>query len=216
MTPSPDLSNASDQELVAQAREGSEEAYRELHRRYRGPVYNLILRMVGERDLADELTQDTFVNMFIGLGTYRPEFKFSPWILKIAKNATVNHVKRGRRFKRKRLDTVGMEVTPDPRWARQMAAAGNPLAIHIHSDPTPLPASTRAELEQALARLKEAARQCIILRDIEGRSYDYIADVLGIPEGTVGSHIHRARKELRAALGHMYDALRRRLAATTT
>ncbi|HSE28074.1 MAG TPA: sigma-70 family RNA polymerase sigma factor, partial [Gemmatimonadales bacterium] len=79
----------SDQEVVARAREGREPAYRELIRRYERPVFSLIFRMVRDRELAEDLTQETFVKALNAVESYRPEFKFSSWIFKIANNAAI-------------------------------------------------------------------------------------------------------------------------------
>jgi RNA polymerase sigma-70 factor (ECF subfamily) len=104
---------------------------------------------------------------------------------------------------------VPLEPTPDAASPRILKARG--LGAAASGTLTPTPLDTRAlapALEAALARLKQQHRLCFILREIEGRSYDDIAEILNVPVGTVGTCLHRARKELRAALGSRYDALR--------
>jgi RNA polymerase sigma-70 factor (ECF subfamily) len=202
VSPPPNLSGASDQELVAWACQGREDAYGELLRRHHRPVYALIHRLVRDHDLAEDLTQDTFVKAFGALERHRPESKFSSWILKIANNRAVDHLKREGRLKRRRLDTVPLEPTPDASSPRKRAT-GRLLAAASNT-PTPTPLDTRAlapALEQALGRLKQRHRLCFILREIEGRSYEDIAEILDLPVGTVGSCLSRARKQLRATLG---------------
>jgi RNA polymerase sigma-70 factor (ECF subfamily) len=159
--------------------------------------------MVREHELAEDLAQETFVKAFSALKRYRPEFKFSSWILRIANNATINHLKR------KRLDTLPLDRSPYASAPRKITA--RTLQLADRSESTPARAERRAlrpALEQAIGRLREKYRRCIILRDIEGRSYEDIAEILDLPVGTVSSYIHRARNELKAMLGPLRDALR--------
>jgi DNA-directed RNA polymerase specialized sigma subunit len=90
------ISEASDQEVVTWAREGDEHAYRKMVRRYGPPVFDLIYRMVGQRELAEDLTQETFVKAFRALDRNGPERKPSAWILRIANNTAIDYVRRKR------------------------------------------------------------------------------------------------------------------------
>ena len=90
MAPPADLRTASDQEVVLLARDGKEAAYRELVRRYERPVFSLIYRIVRNRELAEDLSQDTFVKVLNALSSYRPEYKFSSWVFKIANNVAID------------------------------------------------------------------------------------------------------------------------------
>jgi RNA polymerase sigma-70 factor (ECF subfamily) len=203
MSPPPHLSAASDQDLVAWARRGREEGYRELVRRYQRPVFKLIYRMVREHELAEDLVQETFVKAFSALKSYRPEFKFSSWILRIANNTTINHLKR------RHLDTLVLDTWPYASTPRKITARTLQLADRSESTPGRVERrALRSALEQAIARLREKYRRCIILRDIEGRSYEDIAEILDLPVGTVSSYIHRARNELKGMLGPLRGALR--------
>ena len=92
----PDFSEASDQELVAWTRQGRMEAFDQLVRRYHRLVCKLIYRLVRDSALTADLTQDTFIRAFRALDRYRPDFKFSSWIFKIANNHTCNYLKRRR------------------------------------------------------------------------------------------------------------------------
>ena len=106
MSPPPPLSDASDQEVVALARERREDAYRELLRRYQNPVFKLIQHLVHDRALAEDLTQDTFVKLVQSLDRYDPKRKFSAWIFRIANNTALNHLRR------KQLDTLALDGSP--------------------------------------------------------------------------------------------------------
>src|SRR5574338_397284 len=107
---------ASDQDVVLAARRGSDAAYRELVRRYERPVFSLIYRMVRDRELAEDLTQETFIKALNALASYRPEFKFSSWIFKIANNAAIYHLRR------RELDTLSLEGSPHAATPEAMQA----------------------------------------------------------------------------------------------
>jgi RNA polymerase sigma-70 factor (ECF subfamily) len=201
----PDLCEASDQDLVAAARAGHMEAFDQLVRRYRRDVCWFLNRMVRDPDLADDLTQEVFVKAFRQLDSHRPEHSFSAWIIKIANNHALDDFKRVRR----EFDIVPLEPTPDTSSPRRLTAGA--LRPVGWSTPTPTPRDMSAlgpALDEALAGLRDTHRQCFILREIEGRSYEDIAEILDLPVGTVGTYLNRARKKLRAELGPAYDALR--------
>jgi len=190
----------SDQEVVVRARAGSERAYRELVRRYERPIFSLIYRMVRDRELAEDLAQETFVKALNALDSYRPEYKFSSWIFKISNNAAIDHLRR------RELDTLSLEGSPHA--ATPDAVEATALQIGDRGE-TPLDVVEAKELggeiEQAIARLRPEYRQCILLRHVEGRAYEEIAEILDLPLGTVKTYIHRARNELRTYLAHLRE-----------
>jgi RNA polymerase sigma-70 factor (ECF subfamily) len=198
-TPLP-LTAATDQDVVERARAGVEAAYRELLRRYERPVFSLVYRMVRDRELAEDLTQETFVKVLNALDRYRPEFKFSSWIFKIANNAAIDHLRR------KELDTLSLQGGPDATTRDRIEATSLQLGDGSES---PLEEMEARELgsaiEDAIARLRPEYRACIIMRHIEGRPYDEIADALDLPLGTVKTYIHRARAELREYLAPLKE-----------
>jgi len=189
-----------DQEVVLRARAGSERAYRELVRRYERPIFSLIYRMVRDRELAEDLAQETFVKALNALDSYRPEYKFSSWIFKISNNAAIDHLRR------RELDTLSLEGSPHA--ATPDAIEATALQIGDRGE-TPLDVVEAKELggeiEQAIARLRPEYRQCILLRHVDGRAYEEIAEILDLPLGTVKTYIHRARNELRLHLAHLRE-----------
>src|ERR671932_1612177 len=106
MPPALDLANLPDADVVGLAQQGREAAYRELIRRYERPVFSLVYRMVRDRELAEDLTQDTFIRVLNHIDRYRPEFKFSSWLFKIANNVAIDHLRK------RHLDTVSMAGSP--------------------------------------------------------------------------------------------------------
>lgn len=195
-----DLPNLPDAEVVVLAQQGREPAFRELIRRYERPVFSLIYRMVRDSTVAEDLAQDTFIKILNHLDKYRPEFKFSSWLFKIANNVTIDHLRR------RQLDTVSMDGSPHASTAAEAEASSFELADQAES---PLDALASRELgsmiERAIGALRPEYRNCIVLRHVEGRSYEEIAATLDLPLGTVKTYIHRARHQLREALEHLRE-----------
>ena len=193
-----DLANLPDADVVALAKEGRDAAFRELVRRYERPVFSLVYRVVRDRDTAEDLAQDTFVKVLNHIDRYRPEFKFSSWLFKIANNVAIDHLRR------RTVDTVSLEGSRYATTTDQVEATSVRVAAAQES---PLEELESRELgsaiERAIAGLRPEYRACILLRHVEDRSYEEIAAMLDLPLGTVKTYIHRARHELREALQAM-------------
>jgi RNA polymerase sigma-70 factor (ECF subfamily) len=191
---------ADDRELVTLALEGRESAYRELLRRFRRPVFSLIYRMVRDRELAEDLAQETFVKAFNHLDTYKPGYKFSSWLFKIANNHTIDHLRRAR------IQTVSIHGSPH---AANPEQAERTSIVLESTDESPeeevLARELGGEIEEAIGRLRPEYRTAILLRHIENRPYEEIAEIMDIPLGTVKTFIHRARGELREHLSHLKE-----------
>ncbi|HET7469041.1 MAG TPA: sigma-70 family RNA polymerase sigma factor [Gemmatimonadales bacterium] len=200
MADTPEWVRLSDQEVVLLARNGREAAYRELIRRYERPIFALLFRMVRDRELAEDLAQETFVKALNAIESYRPEFKFSSWIFKIANNAAIDHLRR------RELDTLSLDGSPHAATPEAMQATALQIGARQES---PLDAVEAKELggaiEAAIGRLRPEYRSCILLRHVEGRAYEEIAEILDLPLGTVKTYIHRARNELRQSLAHLRE-----------
>lgn len=155
-------------------------------RRYERPVFNLIVRMVADRAVAEDLAQETFLKVFGRLETFDPDRKFSNWLLKIAHNTTIDYLRRGR------PDIVSLDA--------DAAADRPPRELADTRVENPAQAFERRSLgealERALAGLRPEYRAVIVLRYHEGLAYEEIADVLDVPLGTVKTHVHRARKAM--------------------
>jgi RNA polymerase sigma-70 factor (ECF subfamily) len=151
--------------------------------------------MVRDRALAEDLSQDTFVKVLNALDSYRPEFKFSSWVFKIANNVAIDQLRK------RELDTLSLDGSPHATTPEAMRATALQLGDKAE---TPLQELEARELggaiERAIARLRPEYRSCILLRHVEGHSYEEIAQILDLPLGTVKTYIHRARNELRGYL----------------
>ncbi len=174
----------SDAELAGRALAGAEHASRELVRRYQRPVFNLIVRMVHDAALAEDLAQETFVKVFTRLSSYDSRYKFASWILKIAHNTTIDHLRQAR----------------PPTTSLDEASDSTEAALRAGSAPSPLALVEQRELadvlDLAIDRLRPEYRQVMVLRYQEDLGYEEIADALALPLGTVKSYLHRARLEL--------------------
>jgi RNA polymerase sigma-70 factor, ECF subfamily len=190
-----DLANLPDADVVALAQQGREAAFREIIRRYERPVFSLIFRMVRDRETAEELAQDTFLKALNHIDRYRADFKLSSWLFKIGNNVAIDHLRK------RRLATVSVSGAPNAGSASEIEATSFEVASPA---PSALEAIESRELgsaiERAIAALRPEYRSCILMRHVEGRSYEEIATTLDLPLGTVKTYIHRARHELRRAL----------------
>jgi RNA polymerase sigma-70 factor (ECF subfamily) len=195
-----DLSNLPDADVVARAQRGREDAFSEIVRRYERPVFSMIFRMVRDSATAEDLAQDTFVKVLNHIDTYRPEFKLSSWLFKIANNVAIDHLRR------RQLDTVSIDGSPHASSAQDVEATSFDIASGGESALDVMESKELGSaIERAIASLRPEYRACILLRHVEDRSYEEIAATLDLPLGTVKTYIHRARHELREALEHLRE-----------
>jgi RNA polymerase sigma-70 factor, ECF subfamily len=193
-----ELIQATDQDLVLAARSGKEKAYRELIDRYQRPVFSLVYRMVRDRELAEDLAQETFVKVFNNLDRFDPKYKFSSWIFKIANNLTIDTLRR------KELDTVSLDGSRNARTAEEADSSRIAVASEDENPEELLEAKQLGEqIGEAIGELRAEYRTAVVLRHVEGLSYEEIAEIMEVPLGTVKTYIHRARGELRTRLAHL-------------
>lgn len=190
-----ELTNLPDADVVALAQQGRDVAFRELVRRYERPVFSLIFRMVRDRELAEDLAQDTFVKVLNHIDRYRPEFKLSSWLFKIANNVAIDHLRK------RQIPTISMDGSPHASSADAVESTSFQVADQAESALAEMESrELGSAIERAIASLRPEYRSCIMLRHVEDRSYEEIAATLDLPLGTVKTYIHRARHELRKAL----------------
>jgi RNA polymerase sigma-70 factor (ECF subfamily) len=172
------MSDREDQVLVSQTLAGDRNAFGGLVDRYQKPVFNLALRMVQDRDDAEDIAQSTFVKAYSRLSSFNGSFRFFSWLYKIALNECANCLNR-----RKRHEPLSEALTSD----EGEAAAG-------------LASDEQRHLQEALADLQEGDRVLVLLKHYEGRSYEDIGEILDISEQKVKSRLFSARLKLRAIL----------------
>lgn len=162
------------------------QSWEEIVAEHSAKVYRLAYRLTGNRQDAEDLTQDVFIRVFRSLDSYVTG-NFDGWIHRITTNLFLDRVRRKSRF---RIDPFG-------EGAEERLTSSELLPeIAVHD------AGFDPDIDKALAALPEDFRVAVVLCDVEGLSYEEIADVLGIKLGTVRSRIHRGRNQLRAALAH--------------
>lgn len=184
-TIAPPATPAAPTALVIAARAGSVTAFEALYRANVGRIHGLCLRLTADRDLAAQLTQDTFVRAWEKLDGFRGESRFETWLHRLAVNVVLDW--RRERDRRRRR-----EVATDDADTLEAAAADRAV-------PAPR-VGERLDLERAVARLPEGARTVFVLHEVEGFPVKDIAEIEGIAEGTVKAQLHRARQILREVL----------------
>jgi RNA polymerase sigma-70 factor (ECF subfamily) len=172
--------------LVSDARGGSQAAFEQIVRRYQRPVIGLIVRMTGDRALAEDLAQDTFVKAFRHLESFDATRRLSSWLFRIAHNTTLDALRRLERH------VVDLDGLPDGDARRDPAAPALPDGVEQ--------AALGAALSQALQALRPGYRAAVALRYDQELPFDEIGQILGVPEATARSYVHRARKELARSL----------------
>jgi RNA polymerase sigma-70 factor (ECF subfamily) len=181
--------------FLARLRARDERAFQELVNESGDRVFNLVLRMVGDRAEAEDIAQEVYVTVWKSIDTYRGEAKLSTWLLRIAANHAKNRIKY---LARRATDKGGLDEAPESAMADLGKA---PAQAHVSSPEAALEAAERGTaLEQAIASLDEDHRLVLVLRDIEELAYEEICVITGLPEGTVKSRIHRARLALKERL----------------
>jgi RNA polymerase sigma-70 factor (ECF subfamily) len=188
----PPILSLSDEDLMDRVAVDDQRAFPELVRRFQGRVANLVSRVLNDRECADDLAQEVFVRVFVHRRNYRHGSKFSTWIFTIAANLAKNEIRR--RVRRRNWfsldaleETLGDHVI-------QLADSTEGREATLERE------QLQDAVGRAIATVPEKYRLALVLRDIEGLPYEEIAEVLGIPGGTVRSRINRARGMLKHKL----------------
>lgn len=187
---------ATDDQFLERLRRGESAAYERLVADHSGDVYALLFRLTSDGEEARDLTQETFLRAFQSISRFRGEASLKTWIYRIAINQARNRWRWWRR--RKRDVTVSLDATDDQR--ERPLAATLPNEQGLNPEQEALAREREAQLRGALLKLRSSYREAVILRDVEGFSYEEIAELLQISIGTVKSRISRGRLELRRQL----------------
>jgi RNA polymerase sigma-70 factor (ECF subfamily) len=194
--------DATDEDGLAKAAAaGDAGAFDALVRRFAHRVFAVAARMLRDQGEAEDLTQEVFVALHRALPTFRGESKVSTWIYQITRNRCLNRLK----FNKRRH--VGRHADVDDPGVAHLVVAEEPSRGPDEAHARLARRDVSTVLEQHLRALPEEQRTLVILRDLEDLSYEEIADVTGLPLGTVKSRLHRARAELSRQLAPILDAL---------
>ena len=177
------MSSPSDSELLARAVEGDHEAFSEVMRLHEDRVFSVCLRIMGDRDKALDATQDTFLTVFRKAHQFKGNAAVGTWIYRIAVNTCYDQI---RKAKRRPSQPMPEHLDPEDELAGDEVEA----------------AAIRPDISKALQQIPQEFRAAVVLSDMEGMPLPDIAEVLGVPVGTVKSRVFRARRLLAELLGN--------------
>ena len=189
-------SQPTDEELIARFQNGDAYAFDLLVRRYKDPLLNFIYRFLGDLVESEDIVQETFYRVYKNKHYYKEVAKFSTWIYTIAGNLAKTEL---RRRKRRRVFSINKETTAEKELDLP----------DLHSDPEKEVNTVFTEkiIQKAITRLPQKFRQVIVLRDIQGFSYEEISGIIKVPLGTVKSRVNRARLKLQEDLSFLLEDL---------
>lgn len=191
------IENLSDHELINAAKNGDETAFAEIVRRYRSPITNYLYRFLNDYEEAVDLAQETFVRVYFALERYHTDYAFSTYIYRIATNLAISEL---RRRKRRKLVSLNGFFQYDGEDSQDF----QPPDEKLLPDEDLIENEQSCTIARAIATLPEKYRAPIVLRDVEGKTYDEIATILELGLGTTKSRINRARKLLKEKLKNYF------------
>jgi RNA polymerase sigma-70 factor (ECF subfamily) len=179
-----------EQDLVRRAVQGDREAFEMIVRRYQQPVVNYVGRMVRERELALDISQDVFLKAYAALASYRPQYKFSTWLFKIASNYLIDF------WRKKKIATVSIDQPQGGGDGPTLQVAAEDPTVERRYEMREL----RGRLDAAIDRLPASLRELFVWRHVNGLSYEEMAEIKGIPVGTVKNRVFQAKEALKTML----------------
>ena len=188
----------SDHELIAAVKAGDEDAYGEIVSRYRNQITNYLYRFLNDYEEAVDLAQETFVRVYFALERYHTKYAFSTYIYKIAANLAISELRKRKR--RKTFSLTGLFQTDEEDTTEYQPPDEKNLP-----DENVVEDEQREVIERAIAALPDKYRAPIVLRDVEEKSYEEVAEILGLGLGTTKSRISRGRRLLREKLQSYFD-----------
>ncbi len=191
------MSDSSDEELLRAYRDGNSEAFKTLFRRYRGPLFNFLLRRVRDRGRAEELYQDSWTKVIERSAEFRGDSKFSTWLYTIARNACIDHQRKMKFRGHASLDATQrggnqpmVERVANPGLGPEQLASGQALGERIRI---------------AVEALPEEQREVFLLRQLQGLGFKEVAEVVGVPVNTVKSRMRYALERLQLGLDDLRE-----------
>lgn len=175
-----------DGELIVSAVAGHTDGFEELVRRYQRPITSYVYRMLGDHESALDVTQEVFIKVYNSLTKYSSDYKFSTWLYRIAHNAAIDHMRRNS------MSAMSIEAENADGTYQIQIESSRPSPEQDHER-----REWRTEIDAVVRCLPAAYRDLILLRHARDLSYDEIAEVTGLPLGTVKNRLFRAREMMR-------------------
>jgi RNA polymerase sigma-70 factor (ECF subfamily) len=185
-----------DEDLMLELEEGGQAAFAELMGRHRGPIVNFLNRLIGDRDRAEDLAQEVFLRVYRHAGTYRVTARFTTWLYTIASNLGKNELRNRARRRNVSMEDAPRELAQDDYHFGTREDFLSPDRVSDLND-------RQRKVRAAIDSLPEHFRTMLVMRDMEGFSYEEIASMLNLPLGTVKSRINRARLEFKRRIEPM-------------
>jgi RNA polymerase sigma-70 factor, ECF subfamily len=179
-----------EKELITRTLRGDKEAFEMLIRKYQNSLLTYIGRMVNSREMALDFTQDVFIKTYTNLHTYRPQYKFSTWLFKIASNTMIDF------WRKKKLDAFSIDQRPKNDERPQFQLPADQISIEGKYELSQI----RERIEEILAILPHSHRELFVLRHVNEFSYDEIAEIKNIPVGTVKNRVFQIKEMIRRKL----------------
>jgi len=193
------LADAADEDLMVQYQAGEVRAFEVLLGRHKKPVFNFILRFVGDRETAEDLLQETFMRVIKGAEAYKRQAKFTTWLYTIARNLCVDQTRRRKHRRHASLDAP-MSASEDSGTLLDVIP-GSEMA----SDRKSVSKELHETMQRAIGGLSEEQREVFLMREFLDMPFKQIADVVGVPENTVKSRMRYALEKLRLELDEYKD-----------
>ncbi len=187
------MKNEDDDLLIRKTLKGEKDSFEILVLRYQKRIFNIIYRVTREESIVADLAQESFLKAYRGLDKFDFKASFYTWLVRIAINTSLNHVSSRQRNPLAGTEELDSYVGTSAQFSEAGARSSNPEHEVLRNEQA-------ASIRQAIDSLAEDLRVSIMLREVEGLSYEEIAEVMECPVGTVRSRIHRARKELQEKL----------------
>jgi RNA polymerase sigma-70 factor (ECF subfamily) len=185
------MNEEKDQDLVKRTLRGDRKAFEMIVRKYQQPLLNYVSRMVGQREMALDFTQDVFVKAYASLRTYEPRYKFSTWLFKIASNLVIDH------WRKKKIPSFSL--------SEPLSRDDDGLTLEVPDDEPSIPrtfelAEIRRKVETAMEKLPGPLRELFVWRHVNELSYQEMAEIKDLPIGTVKNRVFQAKEMIRRLL----------------
>ena len=182
--------SSDDNRLIRECREGNAAAFGELVARYQDRLFNTVLRLVNNAEDARDVVQEAFLNAYLSLHSFKGDSLFFTWMYRIAVNTAISMKRKQKATLRMQPGSGDEKQSLDPADSSESNRPEHALEM----------AEEERQVHEALAKLSAEHRAVLVMKDMEGMKYEEMAEILGVPVGTIRSRLHRARLEMRDIL----------------